>query len=53
MRIVKLLVFALALGVVGSSLAACNSGCCPNPCGQPNPCGCQPNPCDQPNPCGC
>jgi len=45
MRIAKLVLFVLALGVLGSSLAACNS-CCPNPCGQPNPC-------DQPNPCGC
>jgi hypothetical protein len=45
MRIAKLIVFALALTFVGSSLVACNS-CCPNPCDKPNPC-------DQPNPCGC
>ena len=43
MRIAKLILFALCLSVLGSSLAACNS--C-NPCGQPNPC-------EQPNPCGC
>lgn len=48
MRIAKLIVFALALTVVGSSLAACSSSCCPNPCDKPNPCGCE-----QPNPCGC
>jgi hypothetical protein len=48
MRIAKLFVFALALGLLGSTLSACSS-CCPNPC-EPNPCD-KPNPCEKPNPC--
>lgn len=47
MRIAKLMALALIVGVVGSSLAACRSSCCPNPCeSKCNPC------CGQPN-CGC
>lgn len=51
MRIAKLLALTLIVGIAGSSLAACRSSCCPNPCDKPNPCGEKPC-CGQPN-CGC